>query len=164
MFTSVIRRRLLGSKGSSTISILALSVSYWSTHFPVVFLLVSCATTDQWLLFMSTQLIGFAIGGICKRILVAPPSMIWPRNLVTAALLNALHAQETLGSRSHDGISRLRFFTYVFVGYYFYSQPLCLGCLDILITHCRRFLALLSLHCSLELLLDLLDCSQQCQG
>jgi OPT oligopeptide transporter protein len=112
---------------------------------------------------MSTQLIGFAIGGICKRILVAPPSMIWPDNLVIAALLNTLHTQETLGTRSHGGISCHRLFTYVFVGYYFYSQPLRLGnlCLNILITHCHRFLALLSLHCSLKLLLGLLDSSQQ---
>ena len=113
---------------------------------------------------MSTQLIGFAIGGLGKRILVTPPSMIWPNNLVVAMLLNALHTQETLGSHSHSGISCQHFFTYVFVGYYFYSQPLHLGslCLNILITHCCRFLALLSLHCSLELLLGQLDSSQQC--
>ena len=113
---------------------------------------------------MSTQLIGFAIGGICKRILVAPPSMVWPDNLMAAALLNTLHAQETSGSRSRGGISRQHFFIYVFVGYYFYSQPLRLGnlCHNILITHCCRFLAFLSLHCSLDLLLGLLDGSQQC--
>lgn len=29
----------------------------------------------QWLLVMSTQLIGFAMGGIGKRYLVSPPSM-----------------------------------------------------------------------------------------
>jgi hypothetical protein len=29
----------------------------------------------QWVLVMSTQLIGFSIGGIAKRFLVAPPSM-----------------------------------------------------------------------------------------
>lgn len=29
----------------------------------------------QWLLVMSTQLIGFSIGGICRAFLVAPPSM-----------------------------------------------------------------------------------------
>src|SRR6267142_2636747 len=46
---------------------------------------------DQWLLVMLTQLIGFTIGGICKCILVALPSMIWPDNLITVALLNALH-------------------------------------------------------------------------
>lgn len=29
----------------------------------------------QWLIVMSTQLIGFSIGGICRRFLVSPPSM-----------------------------------------------------------------------------------------
>ncbi|KAI0247351.1 OPT oligopeptide transporter [Lactifluus subvellereus] len=75
----------------------------------------------QWLLVMSTQLIGFSVAGICKRILVAPPSMIWPENLSVAALFNTLHAQETAGTRSRDGISRERFFTYVFIGYFFYN-------------------------------------------
>ncbi|KAH8981414.1 small oligopeptide transporter [Lactarius akahatsu] len=75
----------------------------------------------QWLLVMSTQLIGFSIGGICKRFLVAPPSMIWPVNLVTAALFNTLHAQETAGTHSRGGISRERFFFYVFVGYFCYN-------------------------------------------
>lgn len=75
----------------------------------------------QWLLVMSTQLIGFSIGGICKRFLVAPPSMIWPVNLVTAALFNTLHAQETAGTQARGGISRERFFTYVFVGYFCYN-------------------------------------------
>jgi len=115
---------------------------------------------------MSTQLIGFSIGGICKRFLVAPPSMIWPDNLVTAALFNTLHSQETWGTRSHGGIPRVRFFTYVFVGYIFYSQPFRLGKLAFLtlIDYCRRLLALLSLHRSLEFFLGLLDGSQQCQN
>jgi hypothetical protein len=50
--------------------------------------------------------------------------MIWPNDLVIAALLNALHTQDTSGARAHGGISRERFFTYAFVGYYFYSRPL----------------------------------------
>jgi OPT oligopeptide transporter protein len=75
---------------------------------------------DQWLLVMSTQLIGFSISGICKRFLVTPPSMIWPTNLPIAALFNTSHAQETMGTHGHDGITRERFFIYVFIG--FYSQ------------------------------------------
>ncbi|KAI0245636.1 OPT oligopeptide transporter [Lactifluus subvellereus] len=75
----------------------------------------------QWLLVMSTQLIGLSFAGICKRILVAPPSMIWPGNLSVSALFNTLHAQETTGTRGRGGISRERFFTYVFVGYFFYN-------------------------------------------
>ncbi|KAI0250906.1 OPT oligopeptide transporter [Lactifluus subvellereus] len=75
----------------------------------------------QWLLVVSTQLIGFSIGGICKHILVAPASMIWHRNLTYAALFNTLHAQDTTGTRSYGGISRQRFFTYIFVGHFFYN-------------------------------------------
>ena len=71
---------------------------------------------------MSTQLIGFSIGGIYKRFAVAPPSMIWPENLLSAVLFNTLHGQETLGTLARGGISRLRFFYYVFVAYVFYSQ------------------------------------------
>lgn len=99
---------------------------------------------------MSTQLIGFSIGGICKRFLVSPPSMIWPTNLVTAALFNTLHAQETSGAQARGGISRERFFSYVFVGYIFYSQsPETSFWSAVLICCCPRLLALLSLHRSL---------------
>ena len=89
--------------------------------------------------------------------------MIWPGTLVTAALFNTLHSQETWGTHSHGGIPRVRFFTYVFVGYIFYSQPFRLGKLVflILIDYYRRLLAILSLHRSLEFLLGVLDSSQQ---
>ena len=91
-------------------------------HF---YLFISFFTeTDQWLLVMSTQLIGFSIGGICKHILVAPSSMIWPYNLAFAAIFNTLHSQETTGTYASGGISRARFFTYFFVGYFLYSQLL----------------------------------------
>ena len=81
-----------------------------------------CPNTDQWLLVTSTQLMGFSIGGLCKRILVAPPSMIWPANLGMAAIFNMLHSQETSGTHSRGGVSRGRFFTYVLIGYMLYSQ------------------------------------------
>jgi hypothetical protein len=73
-------------------------------------------------LVISTQLIGFSIGGICKRFVVAPPSMIWPEKLLMAALFNTLHGQETLGAQACGGISRERFFSYAVIGYIFYSQ------------------------------------------
>jgi len=65
---------------------------------------------------MSTQLIGFSIGGIAKRFLVSPPSMIWPTNLVNCALFNTLHSQEYAGMGTRGGISRERFFVYGFLG------------------------------------------------
>ncbi|KAN0135066.1 oligopeptide transporter [Lactarius tabidus] len=77
--------------------------------------------TYQWLLVMSTQLIGFSIGGICKRFLVDPPSMIWPDTLVSTSLFNTIHSQETFGTQGLGGISRGRFFSYVFIGYFFYN-------------------------------------------
>jgi hypothetical protein len=92
--------------------------------------------------------------------------MIWPANLVTAALFNTLHAQETSGTYSRGGLRRGRFFLYVFVGYIIYSQSFRLRkrVFLILIRYCRRLLAVLSLHRSFVLLLDLLDGSQQCQN
>jgi hypothetical protein len=71
---------------------------------------------------MSTQLIGFSIGGLCKRFLVDPPSMIWPGSLVSTALFNTMHSMETSGTQGMGGISRGRFFAYVSIAYFFYSQ------------------------------------------
>ncbi|KAI0779970.1 OPT oligopeptide transporter [Fomes fomentarius] len=69
----------------------------------------------QWMVVMSTQLIGFSIGGIARRFLVQPPSMIWPANLVTCALFNTLHSQVYAGMGTRGGISRERFFFYGFL-------------------------------------------------
>ncbi|KAL0958799.1 hypothetical protein HGRIS_014119 [Hohenbuehelia grisea] len=70
----------------------------------------------QWMLVMSTQLIGFSIGGIARRFLVAPPSMIWPNTLVSCALFNTLHSQSYTGIGQHQGLSRERYFCYAFIG------------------------------------------------
>jgi hypothetical protein len=65
----------------------------------------------QWMVVMSTQLIGFSICGLARRFLVAPPSMIWPANLVLCALFNTLHSQNYAGVGARGGLSRERFFT-----------------------------------------------------
>ncbi|KAN0078386.1 OPT oligopeptide transporter domain containing protein [Tylopilus felleus] len=70
----------------------------------------------QWMMVMSTQMIGFALGGVMRRFLVDPPSMIWPMNLVYCALFNTLHAQVYAGMGTRGGISRGRFFVYVWLG------------------------------------------------
>ncbi|VDB95509.1 unnamed protein product [Peniophora sp. CBMAI 1063] len=75
----------------------------------------------QWMLVMSTQLIGFSIGGICRRFLVSPPSMIWPSNLVSSVLFNTLHAKQTAGSEARGGISRERFFAYTCCAYFVWN-------------------------------------------
>ncbi|KAK7685221.1 hypothetical protein QCA50_011584 [Cerrena zonata] len=69
----------------------------------------------QWMITMSTQLIGFSIGGVARRFLVSPPSMIWPSNLVTCALFNTLHSQQYAGIGGRGGVSRERFFCYAFI-------------------------------------------------
>ncbi|KAJ6505537.1 OPT oligopeptide transporter [Mycena sanguinolenta] len=81
----------------------------------------------QWQVFfaegfvvMSTQLIGFSIGGIARRFLVSPPSMIWPTNLVNCALFNTLHSQYYAGIGNRGGLSRERFFLYAFLGSFFW--------------------------------------------
>ncbi|PPQ82231.1 hypothetical protein CVT24_012737 [Panaeolus cyanescens] len=69
----------------------------------------------QWMVVMSSQLIGFSMGGIARRFLVEPMSMIWPSNLVTCALFNTLHSQVYAGYGSRGGLSRERFFLYAFL-------------------------------------------------
>ncbi|KAI6137244.1 OPT oligopeptide transporter protein-domain-containing protein [Pisolithus sp. B1] len=59
--------------------------------------------TYQWFLVLSTQLIGFSAGGIARRFLVSPPSMIWPSSLQYA------------GAGQLGGLSRERFFLYAFL-------------------------------------------------
>lgn len=70
----------------------------------------------QWMVVMSTQLIGFSIGGIARRFLVNPPSMIWPQQLVNCTLFNTLHQQTYAGVGQRAGMSRERFFLYAFLG------------------------------------------------
>ncbi|EGO19602.1 hypothetical protein SERLADRAFT_453552 [Serpula lacrymans var. lacrymans S7.9] len=69
----------------------------------------------QWFIVMSTQLIGFSAGGVARRFLVSPPSMIWPSTLVSCALFNTLHSQYYAGIGNLGGISRERFFVYGFL-------------------------------------------------
>ncbi|KAI0368540.1 small oligopeptide transporter [Pilatotrama ljubarskyi] len=69
----------------------------------------------QWMLVMSTQLIGFSVGGLARRLLVAPASMIWPNTLVVCALFNTLHSQSYAGIGTQGGLTRERFFAYAFI-------------------------------------------------
>ena len=71
---------------------------------------------------MSTQLIGFSIGGVARRFLVAPPSMIWPANLVGCALFNTLHSRQYAGIGKRGGVSRERFFIYVSLASFFWCK------------------------------------------
>lgn len=112
-----------------------MDVSFLTLHFCQIVHL-SWIYPDNWMLVMSTQLIGFSIGGIARRFLVTPPSMstsavfpslssvltltlrpVWPNSLVTCALFNTLHSQTYpgMGNNAHGGLSRERFFAYAFV-------------------------------------------------
>ncbi len=78
--------------------------------------------TDQWFIVMSTQLIGFSIGGVARRFLVAPPSMIWPANLVNCAVFNTLHSQQYAGIGTLGGMSRERFFVITLLAAFAWSE------------------------------------------
>lgn len=62
----------------------------------------------------STQIIGFSMAGMCRRILVEAPSAIWPSNLVSATFLTNMHINENHRANGWK-ISRLAFFATVFV-------------------------------------------------
>lgn len=70
----------------------------------------------SFLVILATQLTGFGLAGLCRRFLVWPASMVWPQNLLTCSLLNTLHAEED----EKLGISRFRYFMYVFIGSFFF--------------------------------------------
>jgi len=97
----------VGAEAAYATDIIAVQRVFYNQVFPF---------TYQWLLIMSTQLIGFSIGGIARRFLVAPPSMIWPNTLVSCALFNTLHSQSYAGIGQHEGVSRERYFLYAFLG------------------------------------------------
>lgn len=59
-------------------------------------------------LVLSTQLLGFSLGGMLRRFVVWPASMIWPGALVNAALFNTLH--KNYGKKEGSHISREKFF------------------------------------------------------
>ncbi|RLV91849.1 Sexual differentiation process protein isp4 [Spathaspora sp. JA1] len=63
----------------------------------------------------STQCIGFALGGLARRIVVYPAGAIWPSNLVTATFLTNMHINENHPANGWK-ISRLLFFCVVFTG------------------------------------------------
>ncbi|TKY86047.1 hypothetical protein EX895_004872 [Sporisorium graminicola] len=58
------------------------------------------------------QLIGLALAGFVREVLVEPASMIWPQNLSVSTVLNTLHAEEDAvhSSGNRPRMSRLGFF------------------------------------------------------
>ncbi|XP_065862709.1 oligopeptide transporter 1-like [Euphorbia lathyris] len=64
------------------------------------------------LLAQTTQLLGYGWAGIFRVFLVDSPYMWWPGNLVQVSLFRALHDKDR---RPKGGLSRLQFFTIVFI-------------------------------------------------
>lgn len=115
----------------------SISVVRFPHHFiKIERLFISYSSSDQWFLVVSTQMIGFSTGGITRRFLVSPPSMIWPATLVSCALFNTLHSEQYAGIGRLGGLSRERFFVYVFTSAFLWCMNLnspgshsCLICL-----------------------------------
>jgi OPT family small oligopeptide transporter len=68
----------------------------------------SLSFTYSMMLVLSTQMIGFSLGGLLRQFVVWPSSMIWPGALVNAALFNTLH--NNYGKLESRHISREKFF------------------------------------------------------
>jgi hypothetical protein len=70
------------------------------------------------LLGITTQVLGFGIAGLTHRWLVQPAAMIWPQNLVTSALMYALHDHSPTDPATTNGwkIGRYKYFLIVFAG------------------------------------------------
>lgn len=72
---------------------------------------------------LATNMIGFSLGGLIRRVVVDAPSAIWPQNLVTCTFLTNLHINENHPANGWK-ISRLAFFMTVFiVGFIYYWFP-----------------------------------------
>ncbi|KAK6079231.1 Sexual differentiation process protein isp4-like protein 2 [Seiridium cupressi] len=78
----------------------------------------------QLLLTISTQSLGYGIAGMMRKFLVYPASMIWPGNLVSVVLMNAMYEKHAPPDPTIIGgnMPRYRWFSYVTLGafaYYF---------------------------------------------
>ncbi|KAF3993307.1 hypothetical protein FT663_00581 [Candidozyma haemuli var. vulneris] len=72
---------------------------------------------------LSTQIIGFSLAGMARKILVEAPSAVWPANLVTATFLTNMHVNENHTANGWK-ISRYAFFAIVFmVSFVWYFFP-----------------------------------------
>ncbi|KAL9109139.1 MAG: hypothetical protein Q9227_006230 [Pyrenula ochraceoflavens] len=70
------------------------------------------------LLALTTQVTGFGLAGLMRKFLVEPASMIWPAQLVNTAFMYGLHDHSKSDPTKTNGwgISRYRWFLYVFAG------------------------------------------------
>ncbi|SCV67275.1 BQ2448_5921 [Microbotryum intermedium] len=80
-----------------------------------VFYKIKYNFTFDFLLVLSTCVLGFGIAGLYRRFLVWPASLLWPQNLLLATLIATFHAEED-DEPDSVGVPRLRLFTYVTAG------------------------------------------------
>jgi len=76
----------------------------------------------QLIMTISTQSLGYGIAGMMRRFLVYPAAMIWPGNLVSVTLMNAMYEKAEPPDPTVFGGSmpRYRWFAYVTLGAFLY--------------------------------------------
>nr|BAA03147.1 unnamed protein product [Schizosaccharomyces pombe] len=73
-------------------------------------------------LTLATQLIGYGLAGLSRRLLVRPASMLWPVNLVQCTLIKTLHRKDLRNAVANGWrISPFRFFLYVFIASFIWN-------------------------------------------
>lgn len=83
---------------------------FYNIDFGVGFALVA---------ILSTNMIGFSMGGLIRKFVVESPSAIWPQNLVTCTFLTNMHINENHPANGWK-ISRLWFFLIAFIASFLY--------------------------------------------
>lgn len=69
---------------------------------------------------LSTQVIGFSLAGMARKVLVESPAAVWPANLVSATFLTNMHINENHRANGWK-ISRFAFFAVIFVGNFIWN-------------------------------------------
>jgi OPT oligopeptide transporter protein len=122
---------------------------------------VHWGTGFSFCLALATQVTGFGLAGLCKRILIKPASLIWPETLVTSTLLNTLHAEEDWHTSEGGGLSRYKWFLWVFCSsFVWYWLP---GSLSPTMKYLSLFILYgyrISLYRPFIFFLCLLDCTE----
>ncbi|KAF9929717.1 hypothetical protein BGZ67_006168 [Mortierella alpina] len=83
-----------------------------------VFYLQDFGFLANFLLILTTQMLGYGMAGVLRRYLVYPAAMIWPANLVQVALFNTLHKEEELAPGQW---TRFRFFLVATLAMFLYQ-------------------------------------------
>jgi OPT family small oligopeptide transporter len=93
--------------------ILLAQIAFYKQDFGVLF---------QILLVVSTQSIGYGIAGMLRPFLVYPAAMIWPSNLVTVTLMNAMYEKRDTPDPTVFGgkLPRYRWFAYICLASFVY--------------------------------------------